>query len=99
MRFSDSFGSIKFYQNIPLFNSLNLDNFVAKSMSIEITKATSTYCSITEGFWVLLQYPVYFAYEDENLQSILKEVAANDAAGRPATAMTGGYVEGPCSIC
>lgn len=54
-------------------------------------------CSITEGFWVLLQYPVYFAYEDENLQSILKEVAANDAAGRPATATTGGYVEGPCS--
>ncbi|CAM6067283.1 unnamed protein product [Sphagnum tenellum] len=38
-----------------------------------------------------LPYPVYFAYEDENLINILKEVVVNDAAGRPATAMTGGY--------
>ncbi len=43
------------------------------------------------GFWgTLMQYPVYFAYEDENLSNILKEVVVNDAAGRPATAMTGG---------
>jgi hypothetical protein len=38
----------------------------------------------------LMQYPVYFAHEDENLINILKEVVVNDAAGRPATAMTGG---------
>jgi hypothetical protein len=40
-----------------------------------------------------VQYPVYFAYEDENVQSILHEVSANDAAGRPATATTGGYAQ------
>lgn len=39
-----------------------------------------------------VQYPVYFAYEDDNVKDILREVSANDAAGRPATATTGGYV-------
>ncbi|KAG0631561.1 hypothetical protein M758_1G262500 [Ceratodon purpureus] len=37
------------------------------------------------------QYPVYFAYESDNVQNILQEITANDAAGRPATATTGGY--------
>ncbi|KAG0579506.1 hypothetical protein KC19_4G104000 [Ceratodon purpureus] len=37
------------------------------------------------------QYPVYFAYEDDYVKSVLQEVSANDAAGRPATATTGGY--------
>ncbi|XP_024390763.1 uncharacterized protein [Physcomitrium patens] len=37
------------------------------------------------------QYPVYFAYEDENLLKLLHEVAASDAAGRPASATNGGY--------
>jgi hypothetical protein len=37
------------------------------------------------------QYPVYFAYEDDNVKDILRKISANDAAGRPATATTGGY--------
>lgn len=44
------------------------------------------------GLVLFLQYPVYFAYENENVQNILREITANDAAGRPATATTGGYV-------
>lgn len=39
-----------------------------------------------------VQYPVYFAYEDDNVKDVLREISANDAAGRPATATTGGYV-------
>lgn len=38
-----------------------------------------------------LPYPVYFTLEDEILQSVLREVEENDAAGRHATAITGGY--------
>ncbi|KAG6557478.1 hypothetical protein Mapa_000751 [Marchantia paleacea] len=38
-----------------------------------------------------IPYPVYFAYSDERIDSVLKDVQFNDAAGRPATASTGGY--------
>nr|XP_043609577.1 nicalin-1 [Erigeron canadensis] len=38
-----------------------------------------------------IQYPVYFAFEDENLDKVLADIKRNDAAGQPATATTGGY--------
>ncbi|MCO5596010.1 hypothetical protein L7F22_050063 [Adiantum nelumboides] len=38
-----------------------------------------------------LPYPVYFAFENEKIMSLLREVEENDAAGRHATAITGGY--------
>lgn len=39
---------------------------------------------------ILFQYPVYFAFEDDNINAVLAEVKRNDASGRPATATTGG---------
>lgn len=38
----------------------------------------------------MLQYPVYFAYEDDNINAVLADVKRNDATGQPATATTGG---------
>ncbi|KAL8214177.1 hypothetical protein R6Q57_003626 [Mikania cordata] len=38
-----------------------------------------------------IQYPVYFAFEDENLDRVLADIKRNDAAGQSATATTGGY--------
>ncbi|KAL9267858.1 BOS complex subunit NCLN-like protein [Drosera capensis] len=37
------------------------------------------------------RYPVYFAFEDENVEAILAEVKRSDASGQPATATNGGY--------
>ncbi|OWM69018.1 hypothetical protein CDL15_Pgr025205 [Punica granatum] len=36
-------------------------------------------------------YPVYFAFEDENVNAVLADIKKNDAAGQQATATTGGY--------
>ncbi|KAL9252189.1 BOS complex subunit ncln-like protein [Drosera capensis] len=36
-------------------------------------------------------YPVYFAFEDENVEAILAEVKRSGASGQPATATNGGY--------
>ncbi|XP_058108991.1 uncharacterized protein LOC131252116 isoform X1 [Magnolia sinica] len=41
--------------------------------------------------YLLLQYPVYFAFEDDNIDAVLADVKRNDATGQPATATTGGY--------
>lgn len=38
-----------------------------------------------------IPYPIYFAFENEKLESVLRELEENDAAGRHATAITGGY--------
>ncbi|XP_071721130.1 uncharacterized protein [Rutidosis leptorrhynchoides] len=38
-----------------------------------------------------IQYPVYFAFEDEDLEKVLADIKKNDVAGQPATATTGGY--------
>lgn len=38
-----------------------------------------------------IPYPVYFAFENENLISLLRDVEESDTAGRHATAITGGY--------
>ncbi|XP_024982768.1 nicalin-1 [Cynara cardunculus var. scolymus] len=40
---------------------------------------------------VNINYPVYFAFEDEDLDTVLADIKRNDAAGQPATATTGGY--------
>jgi hypothetical protein len=40
---------------------------------------------------VPLQVPVYFAYENEVLTEILKELKANDEVGVLASATSGGY--------
>jgi hypothetical protein len=37
-----------------------------------------------------LQYPVYFAFEDDNIDNVLLDIKKNDASGQPATATTGG---------
>ncbi|GJR12173.1 nicalin-1-like protein isoform X2 [Tanacetum coccineum] len=36
------------------------------------------------------KYPVYFSFEDEDLDKVLADIKRNDAAG-PATATTGGF--------
>lgn len=38
-----------------------------------------------------IPYPVYFAFEDDNLEAIIADVKRNDASGQPASATTGGY--------
>uniref|UniRef100_I1LRI7 Nicalin n=1 Tax=Glycine max TaxID=3847 RepID=I1LRI7_SOYBN len=36
-------------------------------------------------------YPVYFAFEDDNIDAVLTDIKKNDVTGQPATATTGGY--------
>ncbi|KAL7198378.1 hypothetical protein ACSBR2_020804 [Camellia fascicularis] len=38
-----------------------------------------------------IPYPVYFAFEDDNIIAVLADVKKNDVTGQPATATTGGY--------
>ncbi|KAH9605499.1 hypothetical protein KSS87_004668 [Heliosperma pusillum] len=38
-----------------------------------------------------IPYPVYFAFEGEDLMAVLADVKRTDATGQPATATTGGY--------
>jgi len=45
-------------------------------------------------FWYfVLQYPVYFAFENDEIETVLADIKNNDAIGQPATATTGGLVE------
>ena len=39
---------------------------------------------------VLWQYPVYFTFEDSNIEAVLADIKRNDATGQSATATTGG---------
>lgn len=39
-----------------------------------------------------MQYPVYFAFEDEKIEALLMDVRKGDSAGQPSTATTGGLV-------
>ena len=45
---------------------------------------------------MLLQYPVYFAFEDDDIDAVLADVKRTNAIGQPATATTGGY---SCYMC
>ena len=47
---------------------------------------------LTNYFCWYLQYPVYFAYEDDKINAVLADVRRGDATGQPATATTGGLV-------
>ncbi|KAK6936252.1 hypothetical protein RJ641_033282 [Dillenia turbinata] len=38
-----------------------------------------------------IPYPVYFAFEDDNIDAVLADIKRTDATGQPATATTGGY--------
>ncbi|KAL3597713.1 hypothetical protein D5086_009350 [Populus alba] len=38
-----------------------------------------------------IPYPVYFAFEDDEIDAVLADVKRNDASGQPATATTGSY--------
>ncbi|KAK8489187.1 hypothetical protein V6N13_010749 [Hibiscus sabdariffa] len=38
-----------------------------------------------------LPYPVYFAFENDEIDTVLADIKKNDAIGQPATATTGGY--------
>ncbi|KAI7990170.1 Nicalin-1 [Camellia lanceoleosa] len=38
-----------------------------------------------------IPYPVYFAFEDDDINAVLADVKKNDVTGQPATATTGGY--------
>jgi hypothetical protein len=39
-----------------------------------------------------VQYPVYFAFEDDDSDAVLADVKRSDVSGQPATATTGGLV-------
>lgn len=49
--------------------------------------------SFIRGDFFILQYPVYFAFEDDDIDAVLADVKRNDATGQPATATTGGLVD------
>lgn len=49
------------------------------------------YLLLSFFFW--LQYPVYFAFENDDIDAVLSDIKRNDATGQPATATTGGSVE------
>ncbi|OMO59914.1 Nicastrin [Corchorus olitorius] len=38
-----------------------------------------------------IPYPVYFAFENDDIDTVLADIKKNDAIGQPATATTGGY--------
>ncbi|XP_024025058.1 nicalin-1 [Morus notabilis] len=38
-----------------------------------------------------IPYPVYFAFEDSDIEAVLADIKRNDVTGQPATATTGGY--------
>ncbi|GMI81667.1 hypothetical protein like AT3G44330 [Hibiscus trionum] len=38
-----------------------------------------------------LPYPVYFTFENDEIDTVLADIKKNDAIGQPATATTGGY--------
>ncbi|TYI26009.1 hypothetical protein ES332_A05G086400v1 [Gossypium tomentosum] len=38
-----------------------------------------------------IPYPVYFAFENDEIDTVLADIKKNDAIGQPATATTGGY--------
>ncbi|XP_035546105.1 nicalin-1 [Juglans regia] len=38
-----------------------------------------------------IPYPVYFAFEDSDIDAVLADINKNDAIGQPATATTGGF--------
>lgn len=40
----------------------------------------------------MCQYPVYFGFEDDSINTVLADVKKNDATGQLATATTGGLV-------
>ncbi|CAL5419832.1 unnamed protein product [Camellia sinensis] len=42
------------------------------------------------SFTSCLSYPVYFAFEDDDINVVLADVKKNDVTGQPATATTGG---------
>ena len=42
---------------------------------------------------MLLQYPVYFSFEHDDINAVLVDVKRNDVTGQPATATTGGLVD------
>lgn len=46
-----------------------------------------------QSFCLFLQFPVYFAFENEETDAMLADVKKNDALGQQATATTGGLVK------
>ncbi|KAG5248126.1 nicalin [Salix suchowensis] len=43
-----------------------------------------------------IPYPVYFAFEDDDIDAVLADVKRNDASGQPATATTGRLLQACC---
>ena len=41
---------------------------------------------------IVIQYPVYFAFEDETINSILDDIQTSDISNQPASSTTGGFV-------
>ena len=48
---------------------------------------------LTNYVYQYLQYPVYFAFEDDKINAVLADVRRNDATGQPPMATTGGLVD------
>ncbi|KAF2321599.1 hypothetical protein GH714_000583 [Hevea brasiliensis] len=40
-----------------------------------------------------IPYPVYFAFENDDIDTVLSDIKRNDATGQPATATTGGSID------
>ncbi|MCD7449976.1 hypothetical protein HAX54_002693 [Datura stramonium] len=74
----------------PKFSPENIDSTFGADKDIDSLRN-----KLVELEWLLthsnIPYPVYFAFEDDNINAVLAEVRRNDASGQPATATTGGY--------
>lgn len=68
------------------FQTLQLILFLLLLLGCSIVKCISLYGKH------LLQYPVYFAFESDDINAVLADIKKNDAIGQPATATTGGLV-------
>ena len=62
-------------QNVIYFSE-NESNFILMIFLIDAT---------------VIQYPVYFAFEDETINSILDDIQTSDISNQPASSTTGGF--------
>nr|GLL43217.1 nicalin-1 [Ipomoea trifida] len=76
----------------PKFSPDNLDTAGGADVNSEIDLTQNTLNELEQLLInANIRYPVYFAFEDDNINSVLADIKRSDALGQPATATTGGF--------
>lgn len=76
----------------PKFSPDNLDTAGGADVNSEIDLTRNTLNELEQLLInANIRYPVYFAFEDDNINSVLADIKRSDALGQPATATTGGF--------